>query len=82
MIGCPRPLAKEKADAILKLHRQGAEKYTVSDLGSILHLANLSPEYNVSILQRSHLEWLLSLAWRLSDGFTTDRRTLEPQLVR
>ncbi|GHD46503.1 hypothetical protein GCM10017083_15680 [Thalassobaculum fulvum] len=44
--------------------------YTISDLPDILDISMLPSHYNVSILQRGQLEWLLFLARHFSDGFT------------
>ena len=43
--------------------------YTISDLPAILEMTEIDPGYNVSILQKSQLEWLLFLARHFSDGF-------------
>lgn len=43
--------------------------YTISDLPSILDMSEIGPGYNVSVLQRSQLEWLLFLARHFCDGF-------------
>lgn len=41
--------------------------YTISDLASILDTSRLPVSYNVSVLQRSQLEWLLFLARHFCD---------------
>ena len=48
---------------------QTIPSYTISDLPGILDLSAIDGGYNVSILQRSQLEWLLLLARHFSDGF-------------
>ena len=52
----------------------GVEKksasYSIVDLEDILDMRDLDKGYNVSLLQKSQLEWLLFLAHHLSDGFT------------
>lgn len=42
--------------------------YTISDLGDILSLAGVPPEFNVSILQRGQLEWLFFLVRHYCDS--------------
>lgn len=49
---------------------QGAPTYSISDLHSVLDMSALPAGYNVAILQRSQLEWILFLARHLADGFT------------
>ena len=49
---------------------QGAPTYSISDLHSILDMSGLPAGYNVAILQKSQLEWILFLARHLADGFT------------
>ena len=44
--------------------------YTIPDLPTILDMSILDDGYNVAILQRSQLEWLLFLARHFADGFT------------
>ena len=44
--------------------------YSIVDLEDILEMRELDEVYNVSLLQKSQLEWLLFLARHLSDGFT------------
>ena len=46
--------------------------YTTSDLSDILDLSEIDDAYNVSLLQRSQLEWLLFLARHFCDGFRRD----------
>ena len=48
---------------------QTAPIYAISDLASIVYLSDIDSTYNVSILQRSQLEWLLFLARHFCDGF-------------
>tara|TARA_R110000787_G_scaffold173158_1_gene285756 strand:- start:11719 stop:12705 length:987 start_codon:yes stop_codon:yes gene_type:complete len=48
---------------------QPPPNYTISDLPDILDTSFLDNGYNVSVLQRSQLEWLLFLARHFSDGF-------------
>ena len=48
----------------------GGAKYSISDLASFLDMSALPSSYNVAVLQKSQLEWLLFLARHLSDGFT------------
>ena len=47
----------------------GTPTHMITDLPSILEMTEIDPEYNVSILQKSQLEWLLFLAHHFSDGF-------------
>ena len=42
---------------------------TIADLPTILDVSCLPAGYNVAILQRSQLEWLLFLAWHFVDDF-------------
>ena len=49
---------------------QGAPTYSISDLHSILDMSGLPAGYNVAVLQKSQLEWVLFLARHLADGFT------------
>ena len=44
--------------------------YTISDLQSVLDLSVIDSSYNVCVLQRSQLEWVLFLARHFADGFT------------
>ena len=46
-----------------------APDYSISDLADILDMSEIDSSYNVSILQKSQLEWLLFLARHFSDGF-------------
>lgn len=48
---------------------QETPTYTISDLPEILDMSMIDASYNVSILQKSQLEWLLFLARHFSDGF-------------
>lgn len=48
---------------------QSAPTYSISDLHSVLDMSGLPSGYNVAILQRSQLEWVLFLARHLTDGF-------------
>ena len=49
---------------------QGGARHLISDLDSVLDMSDLPAAYNVAILQRSQLEWILFLARHLADGFT------------
>ena len=46
-----------------------AAMYVIADLPEILEMTEIGVGYNVSILQKSQLEWLLFLAHHFSDGF-------------
>lgn len=46
--------------------------HTIADLPSVVDLSGLDSSYNVSVLQRSQLEWLLFLARHFADGFKED----------
>ena len=49
---------------------QGGATYSIPDLDSILDMSVVPAGYNVAILQKSQLEWILFLARHLADGFT------------
>ena len=48
---------------------QATPEYTISDLPEILDMSMIDGSYNVSVLQKCQLEWLLFLARHFSDGF-------------
>lgn len=52
--------------------RATVSSYAIVDLPSVLDLSGLDSSYNVSVLQRSQLEWLLFLARHFADGFKED----------
>lgn len=47
-----------------------APTYSIYDLHGILDMSGLPAGYDVAILQKSQLEWILFLARHLADGFT------------
>jgi hypothetical protein len=47
----------------------GSYRYTISDLNEIVSTNSLKEDYNVSLLQRSQLPWLLLMARHFCDEF-------------
>ncbi len=47
--------------------QQTAPQYIISDLGEIVDISSISSDYNIALLQRSQLEWLLFLARHFCD---------------
>lgn len=45
-------------------------QYTISDLSDIVSISNVEKDYNVSLLQRSQLPWLLLMAHHFCDELT------------
>lgn len=48
--------------------RSDVPEYVISDLESILDVSGLPDDFNVAIIQRSQIEWLLFLARHFADG--------------
>jgi hypothetical protein len=47
-----------------------AHQYVIQDLGGIVSLAGVAPDYNVALLQRSQIPWLFFIARHFADTLT------------
>jgi len=48
-----------------------AHQYVIQDLGKIVSLAGVAPDYNVALLQRSQIPWLFFIARHFADALTS-----------
>lgn len=59
-----------RACVTLTTRRQNPAPYSIRDLGQIVSIAGVPPKFNVSLLQRSQIEWLFFLVSHFCDRLT------------